>query len=99
MVNRTPNEEDEANLIYALNKFLPGGYVSTLAMKTCMYTNTPDENFILDLLPGFDDVVIATGFSGHGFKFASVVGEIMADLAIYGKTSLPIEFLNAKRFV
>jgi sarcosine oxidase len=99
MVNRTPNEEDEANLIYALNKFLPGGYVSTLAMKTCMYTNTPDENFILDLLPGFDDVFIATGFSGHGFKFASVVGEIMADLAIYGKTSLPIEFLNAKRFV
>ena len=99
MVNRVPNEEDEANLIYALNKFLPGGYASTLAMKTCMYTNTPDENFILDLLPGYDDVVIATGFSGHGFKFASVVGEIMADLAVYGKTSFPIGFLNAKRFV
>ena len=99
MVNRVPNEEDEANLIYALNKFLPGGYSSTLAMKTCMYTNTPDENFILDLLPGYDDVFIATGFSGHGFKFASVVGEIMADLAMYGKTSLPIEFLNAKRYI
>jgi sarcosine oxidase len=99
MVNGVPNEEDEANLIYALNKFLPGGYTSTLAMKTCMYTNTPDENFILDLLPGYDDVVIATGFSGHGFKFASVVGEIMADLAMHGKTSFPIGFLNAKRYV
>ena len=98
-VDRVPNEEDEANLVYALNKFLPGGYASTLTMKTCMYTNTPDENFILDLMPGYDDVVIATGFSGHGFKFASVVGEIMADLAMYGKTSLPIGFLNAKRYV
>ena len=69
-------------------------------MKTCLYTNTPDENFILDFLPGYDkDVVIATGFSGHGFKFASVVGEIMSDLAIKGKTDLPIGFLNAKRFV
>jgi sarcosine oxidase len=99
MVNRIPNEGDEANLIYALNKFLPGGYASTLSIKTCLYTNTPDEDFILDLLPGFEDVVIATGFSGHGFKFVPVVGEIMADLAMYGKTSLPIGFLNAKRYV
>ena len=47
---------------------------------------------------GGKDVAIATGFSGHGFKFASVVGEIMADLAINGGTALPIGFLNARRF-
>jgi sarcosine oxidase len=65
-----------------------------------MYTNTPDENFILDYLPGFDkDVVVAAGFSGHGFKFSSVVGEIMADLAMNGGTSLPIGFLSARRFL
>jgi sarcosine oxidase len=98
-VNRVPDAEDEARLVYALNKFIPEGYSSTLVMKTCMYTNTPDENFILDFLPGYDDVVIATGFSGHGFKFASVVGEIMSDLALKGRTSLPIGFLNAKRYV
>jgi glycine/D-amino acid oxidase-like deaminating enzyme len=65
-----------------------------------MYTNTPDENFILDFLHGYDkDVMIATGFSGHGFKFASVVGEIMCDLAINGKTELPINFLSINRFI
>lgn len=69
-------------------------------MKTCLYTNTPDENFILDFLPEYDkDVVIATGFSGHGFKFASVVGEIMSDLAVKEKTSFPIDFLSARRFM
>ncbi len=98
-LNRIPAKEDEAILTYALNKFFPEGYESTLVMKTCMYTNTPDENFILDFLPGYDkDVCVAAGFSGHGFKFASVVGEIMTDLAVKGGTAHPIGFLNAKRF-
>lgn len=97
-INRTPTQQDEASLIYALNKFMPEGYESTHMMKTCMYTNTPDENFILDFVPGYQDVVVATGFSGHGFKFASVVGEIMTDLAMKGSTTQPIGFLNAKRF-
>ncbi len=98
-INREPAAEDEADLVYALNKFFPEGYSTTQVMKTCMYTNTPDENFILDFLPGYEkDVVIATGFSGHGFKFASVVGEIMSDLATKGNTDLPIGFLNARRF-
>jgi sarcosine oxidase len=53
-------------------------------MKTCMFTNSPDEHFILDAHPEADNVYIAAGFSGHGFKFASVVGEIMTDLALDG---------------
>jgi sarcosine oxidase len=98
-VNRNTKESDENVLIKFLNQFMPDGYESTLVMKTCLYTNTPDQNFILDYLPGFDkDVAIATGFSGHGFKFASVIGEIMADLAMDGSTRMPIDFLNAKRF-
>ena len=98
-ISRTPTPADEEILVYALNKFMPDGYESTHVMKTCMYTNTPDENFILDFVPGYEkDVVVATGFSGHGFKFASVVGEIMADLAMHGSTRQPIGFLNAKRF-
>lgn len=98
-VNRNTKESDENVLIQFLNQFMPDGYENTLVMKTCLYTNSPDQNFILDYLPGFDkDVIIATGFSGHGFKFASVIGEVMADLAINGSTHMPIDFLNAQRF-
>ena len=78
---------------------MPGVFDSFLSTKICLYGNSADENFIIDKLPGFENnVSIACGFSGHGFKFASVVGEILADLAIDGKTQLPIDFLNAKRF-
>jgi glycine/D-amino acid oxidase-like deaminating enzyme len=57
-----------------------------MAMKTCLFTNSPDEHFVLDLHPDYPHVSIAAGFSGHGFKFASVVGEIMADLALAGQS-------------
>jgi len=98
-VDRNTKASDEKILIDFLNRFIPEGYEDTLVIKTCLYTKTPDENFILDHLQGFDkDVSIATGFSGHGFKFVSVIGEIMADLAMNGTTSLPIGFLNAQRF-
>jgi sarcosine oxidase len=98
-LDRVPSPADERELVDALHTFIPDGYAETHVMKVCMYTNTPDENFILDYLPGFDkDVAVAAGFSGHGFKFSSVVGEIMADLAMKGGTSLPIGFLNARRF-
>ena len=97
-ITRNTDCSDESNLISALNKFIPKGYKSTIELKTCIYTNTPDEDFIIDFLPGHENIVVATGFSGHGFKFASVVGEIIADLAIKGNTDLPIGFLNAKRF-
>ena len=51
-----------------------------MSMRACMFTNSPDEHFIIDALPGAPNVHVAAGFSGHGFKFSSVVGEIMADL-------------------
>lgn len=99
-VNRVPAAEDEANIIDALCKFLPKGYASMHVLKTCLYTNTPDEHFVIDFLPGYDEqVVIAAGFSGHGFKFISVVGEVMADLAMNGTTELPIQFLNVQRLL
>ncbi len=98
-VNRATGERDERVLIDFMTKFIPNGYEATLTMKTCLYTNTPDENFIIDFLPGYDkDVAVAAGFSGHGFKFVSVIGEIMADLAMSGSTKLPVGFLNARRF-
>lgn len=98
-VNRQTTVEDLENVKYCLDQYLPGVFDSILHTKICLYANSPDENFIIDKLPGYEEnISIACGFSGHGFKFASVVGEILADLAIEGKTDLPIQFLNAKRF-
>ena len=98
-IDREVSQEEEQKIIDALQRFFPESYQSTHVLKTCLYTYTPDENFVIDFLPGFNqDVVIAAGFSGHGFKFASVVGEILADLSAKGATALPIGFLNASRF-
>ena len=98
-VNRQTTGDDLKNIKYCLDKYLPDVFDSVLHTKICLYGNSPDENFIIDKLPGYEEnVSIACGFSGHGFKFASVVGEILADLAIEGKTELPMNFLNVKRF-
>lgn len=67
-------------------------------MAPCMYTNTPDENFVIALHPQYPQVAVAAGFSGHGFKFACVVGEILADLATEGSTRHPIGLFAPERF-
>ncbi len=59
----------------------------------CMYTMSPDGHFVVGLHPEFANVAVACGFSGHGFKFAPVIGEALADLAVDGRTELPIGFL------
>jgi len=63
-----------------------------------MYTNTPDLNFIIDRHPQHPQVTLACGFSGHGFKFSSVVGEVLADLALDGWTRHPIHLFRLPRF-
>jgi sarcosine oxidase len=99
-VDRNPGPEEEQKLIGFLNKFMPNGYQATHVVKTCLYTYSPDENFVLDFLPEYGNkVAIATGCSGHAFKFAAGIGEIMADLALKGKTEQPIGFLNLKRLM
>ena len=85
-VDRALYEEDEALLRSFAERYFPDGAGETLDMVVCMFTNTPDEHFVLDSLPGAPQVSLAAGFSGHGFKMASVVGEIMADLAQLGET-------------
>jgi sarcosine oxidase len=82
----------------ALEAFMPGAAAVFSAGKACMYTLTPDEHFIVDLHPHDSRIVLAGGFSGHGFKFASVIGEICADLATAGGTEHPVGFLALKRF-
>ncbi len=98
-VNRNVTAGTEEDIRYALKKYLPLADNDILSLKSCLYTNTKDENFIIDHLPGFEkQVTIACGFSGHGFKFASAIGEVLSDMAMKGKTELPIGFLGLSRF-
>jgi sarcosine oxidase len=87
-MDRECHPEDERVLREAVRQYFADANGPTLAMKTCLFTNSPDEHFVLDVHPDYPCVAIAAGFSGHGFKFVPVVGEIMADLAIDGETRL-----------
>ena len=89
---------DEDSFRDCLRQFIPQANGPTLAMRTCLYTSSPDSHFIVDRHPKHARVLIACGFSGHGFKFAGVIGQVMAELATRGKTDLPIEFLSLGRF-
>jgi sarcosine oxidase len=77
---------DEQVLRAVTERYFPAAAGPTMALRACMFTNTPDEHFVLDLHPEYPQVCIASPCSGHGFKFSSVVGEIMADLAERGDT-------------
>jgi len=65
------------------------GTARLVGYDACIYTNTCSEDFILDQLPGDERIVVGAGFSGHGFKFAPLTGQVLAELAIFGRTSLP----------
>ncbi len=98
-VNDTVVEEDEPPVRDFLAKYLPAVDGEVGESQTCMYTLTPDRHFVLDVHPEHPNVSFAGGFSGHGFKFASVVGEIMADLADKAGTDLPIGMFNIARLL
>jgi sarcosine oxidase len=93
-VDREPHAEDEIPVRDFLHKYLPTVTGPVRKAQVCTYTLSPDRHFIIDLHPEHPNVSFAAGFSGHGFKFASVVGEIMADLAEKGRTDLPIEMFR-----
>ena len=96
-VDRATYPEDENLLRQFAERYFPDGAGETLRMSACMFTNTRDEHFILDSLPAAPQVSIAAGFSGHGFKMASVIGEIMADLAQRGSTRHDISLHHLAR--
>ncbi len=86
---------EEEKLRKFLRTYIPDAGEDIIGTKHCLYTYSPDSHFVIDHLPGYDrKVTIACGFSGHGFKFVPVVGEILADLALKGRTDLPIGFLR-----
>jgi sarcosine oxidase len=96
-IRRAVSDEEVAALRVVLDRYLPGAGGAVLATLTCMYTNTPDRHFIIDRHPAHEQVVFGCGFSGHGFKFSSAIGEALAELAFDGATKHQIGFLSAGR--
>ncbi len=98
ILDRSAGPEDETLLRAFADRYFPDGAGPTVMLKACIFTNTPDEHFILDTLPDTPQVSVAAGFSGHGFKFCAVVGEVMADLAMHGSTRHDIGLFGLARF-
>ena len=95
-LDREPRADDEALLRGFAERYFPDGAGPTMTLKTCLFENSPDEHFLIDVLPDAPQVVVGGGFSGHGFKFCSVVGEILADLAVDGETRPDAAFLRLR---
>lgn len=97
LVDRQIHAADLQPVSEFLQACLPGVRPQPARHSVCMYTVTPDRHFVVDRHPEFPNVVFGCGFSGHGFKFTSVLGSALADLVTMGRTELPIEFLRLAR--
>jgi len=95
---REIHDSDFTEIVNALWRRIPSIDGELLRAKTCLYTMTPDEHFIIGPHPRVPSCTIACGFSGHGFKFAPAVGEILADLATVGSTKHLVGMFSPGRF-
>jgi sarcosine oxidase len=97
-IDRTVHDHEVTAMADRMSRHLPALPGRFLKAATCMYSNTPDEHFVIARHPAHpENVTVACGFSGHGFKFVPVVGEILADLALTGTTEHPIELFDPRR--
>ena len=95
---RATTAEDEAALRRGIARYFPDADGPIMALHACMFTNTPDEHFIIDTLPGVEEVLVVSPCSGHGFKFVPVVGEIVADLVTTGQSRFDLSMFRLDRF-
>lgn len=96
--DRTPSERQVAALRGFLSNYLPDAAGEPLGVKGCIYTVTPDEHFVIDRMPGAEQVIFASCCSGHGYKFASAIGEALADLATEGTSRFDLSPFALDRF-
>lgn len=97
-VDREVHDNEVEFIRRYLDRHVPSLSGEFVRARTCMYTNTPDEHFVISTHPDHPQVAVAAGFSGHGYKFCAVVGEILADLATEGETNHPIDLFSPARF-
>ncbi|HKO25766.1 MAG TPA: N-methyl-L-tryptophan oxidase [Chloroflexota bacterium] len=96
-VDREVHDYDERLLRGFAARYFPDGCGPTMNLATCLFTNTADKHFVIDVHPIYPQVSFASPCSGHGFKFASVIGEIMADLSDLGGTRHDISLFRLER--
>jgi sarcosine oxidase len=89
-VNRTVRPEEADEVLEIVGRLVPAGRGPVIESAVCMYTNTPDEDFVLDRHPDDSRVLVASPCSGHGFKFSAAIGEILVDLATEGRTGFDL---------
>ena len=97
-LDRSLDKAEHLRVAAQLKRYLPGVSLAPTRHVVCMYTMSADHHFIVDRHPQFPAVVFAAGLSGHGFKFASTLGEALAEMALGEQASQPVEFLGLKRF-
>ena len=97
-VRREVSDEDRATIRSRLRATIPLLRGQIMHAETCLYTMTPDENFVIDHHSELPQVTVAVGFSGHGFKFASVLGEVLADLATDRIVPYDLGLFSSARF-
>ena len=98
-VDRAERAADVERVRAFMRRYMPAANGPLREAAVCFYTNTPDRHFVIDVHPAVPGVSYASACSGHGFKFAPVIGEILADLALDGATSHPIDRFRAVRFL
>ncbi|TFV59504.1 N-methyl-L-tryptophan oxidase [Mycobacterium sp. PS03-16] len=98
-IDRVVHDREIAEMRAEVAHLIPALDGPCVHSATCMYSNTPDQHFVIARHPAAANVTVACGFSGHGFKFVPVVGEILADLAIDGATRHPIDLFDPRRLV
>lgn len=96
-VDRAVRPEDISSLRATLRQFFPALDGAFLRGSVCLYSMTPDQHFIIGPHPHHPRVIVAAGFSGHGYKFCPVIGEILADLACEGRTGHDITMFSPER--
>lgn len=98
-LERYDSKDEQIKILSFIEKYIPKAVGEMVSLSVCLYTNSPDDHFILDFLPDTNNqVIIASGFSGHGFKFVPVIGELLCDLVIHEKSETAIRFLSLDRF-
>ncbi len=91
-----PNQKTLARVGAFMRQHLPGAVGPIASLKTCIYTMTPDRDFVIDTVPGYPQVALGLG-AAHGFKFASIIGRVLSDLAIDGRSDLSMPKFAADR--
>lgn len=97
-VDYTPSQAWTERIRNFAREYLPGAAGPLLSTRRCLYTVTPNKDFIVDHHPNYPQITIGAGFSGHGFKFTTLMGKMLADLAVQGSTPHDTSLFKVTRF-